>query len=797
MMGQSVALIHAGESSEIKLPLCLPRVYDNQRIVNSMDHLLTALLSKLRTRIGLVPNYFITRGEAIPQEQMFSSFESFIRKTVEGFLKLFFSKDFRDKKSFDEFDRILKILGEASGNGGQDEVTSLLNRRSYEYGNNLLQTLIRRRQLKFVKSLLLHCGNCIDLNQRNQKGQNALDLGVDRLEVEIVFLLLLYGAKPSEIPANNSLGWTEWIKTDMLANLDTGRWLNKKSIDAVMEFAESFPLPRKALLDWAHHGTSFTDADIKTLGRLPQLYSITLADGCDAITNHEAWATLVRYLLRLHEKKQEKKCAGVTHPSYQTGMPADVPTPVPCEDFYEFLESFGVDPSTKKVAGRTIFYSCVNGEEIAVKFSKSYEDDMKPHPLAKEAAMNSKMTDLKVKYGLKSDHPTNIGLLMIKKLPTAIRQAISDQQAQGFHAFQVSDDCSGITALVYRPPKGYSCYANDPSISIEDSLSGILKATFDFAVLARNGFYHGAMVDIQHDSTREQRPHLWSFESFLTRFRGGAGRIDRGFAGLSSPNVRASGLGDLKHIIDVEEVKHRYDPSVIHAQHNQLYDNHECFQVALVEQVGAGLFAAALLVGSSWQGRHAIGMTSNENIDLALALKDSFSVFLQGYLDVNKARADVLLELMGTHFDMMAQQIMMFATNEYVSVAEAAPRRPIFGATAKVLGALTHPTAFPHFCQRGSRPLQQPTQSLEQIRAVYKPKSPQVLPEGYPRVDTSMTRSSPTWKRGRGWASPDGHAHFGSYEGVLPFQHLIRDLYAVVYLALMLHIQSRSTGSTY
>ena len=420
------------------------------------------------------------------------------------------------------------------------------------------------------------------------------------------------------------------------------------------------------------------------------------------------------------------------------------------------------------------------------KLSKSLEDSKTPHPLAKEAIMNTKIADLKEKHGMLSDYPVTVQLLRLSHIPEEIRQAIRSQQAAGYHAFTVTDNTDGITALVYRPPANYSLYINDPSISLDVCRSGIEKAGYDAAVLARHGLYHGAVVDIQHDASREQRPHLWSFESFLTRFRGGAGRIERGFAGLSAPNVRVSGLADLKHIIREDEVMSRFDPSVIHAQHNILYNDSERCCVAVIEQLGASLFATALLAGSSWQSRHVQGV--QDNLDLAKELENCFSTFLCGYLQIEKEQAEEFLGLVGANFSLMAAQIKMFATSNYVAIAETAPRRPIFGFFAKILGWLTHPTAFVHFAQRGSLDLSKPSRSLPEIRECYVSNSSSVLPvDGYPRVDTSMMRCSPTWVHGKGWIKrTTGQAHFGSYEGVLPFQQLIRDLYATVYLAWLI-----------
>lgn len=275
----------------------------------------------------------------------------------------------------------------------------------------------------------------------------------------------------------------------------------------------------------------------------------------------------------------------------------------------------------------------------------------------------------------------------------------------------------------------------------------------------------------------------------MTRFRGGAGRIARGFAGLAAPNVRVSGLADLKHTLTKAQVIARYDPSHIHAQHNLLYDPRERFQVSLIEQLGAGLFATSLLIASCWEGRHRLGIVPN--LDLPNALEEGFVQFLRGYLQVPPERAKQLLDLMGTNFNLMANQIKVFATAEYVVIAERAPARPFFGIVAKIFGKLTHPTAFVHFMQRGDRDLTKSGCSLKEIRSVYKcpPRDEygsRVIPEGYPRVDTSMMRCSPTWIKGHGWMNEKGQPHFGSYEGVLPFQQLIRDIYAVVHLASLI-----------
>ena len=273
------------------------------------------------------------------------------------------------------------------------------------------------------------------------------------------------------------------------------------------------------------------------------------------------------------------------------------------------------------------------------------------------------------------------------------------------------------------------------------------------------------------------------------------GRIERGYAGLGAPNVRVSGMGDLKHIIDENQLEARYDPSKIHAQHNILYDDNERHQVELVEQIGSSLFATTLLVASSWKCRHE-DQNLDDNLNLELELKKCFVSFVKGYLDIqNEDRAEQLLNLLHVDFDLTAKQIRLFSTREYVDAAESterSPKRPIFGLLAKAFGFCTHPTAYVHFAQRGSIDLfAKPGRSIESIRRVYCHSQSdddddysQVQP---PRIDTSMMRCSPTWVKGKGWVDrKTNQQHLGSYEGVLPFQQLIRDIYVVTYISWLI-----------
>jgi len=783
------------------------KVEEDEELV-ILDYLLKIQIRNMRTRIGLVPNYFITRGESIPDEKAWC-LEGICRRLFSCFLKLFQPTDFRDVDSYHDFVDVVCKLGQLASRGEQTSVraVSILNQGFDRHGNTILHLLVKKRQLKFIKPLLLHCGQHLRINRLNKRGQSALDFAIDRLEVEMVFLLRLYGATPSAGRPPNSLGYAEWISTDLIANLDTGRWLNKRSIDAIIHHVMDSDLPVEDLLAWAYgRGDALTDDVIAFLGRLPQIFAITLADGCDAITNHEAYGTLIRYLFSLHQIHNKYMDVNNLVEDEANTLPGlgNIPNPETCYDLAAFLEDRGVDVSTQTVAGRTLFFKDRTGtNQYAIKLAKSFEEKKNPHPLAKEAAMDSSMAVLKERHGLLSEYPTMSELISVKEIPLEMREAIEGSAVKGYSPFEVSQKPDGITALFYRPPRGYTQYANDPALPLEQCIDGILKAAFDYSVLARAGLFHASLIDIQHDSL-SGRPHLWSFESFLTRFRGGAGRIARGFAGLSAPNVRASGLGDLKHILSKAQVIDRYDPSKIHAQHNILYDHHERFQVSLIEQLGAGLFATALLVASSWEGRHRQGIKPNMN--LSEMLQRGFVSFLLGYLQVDEDRARELLSLMGANFDLMAKQIQLFVTEDYVKAAETAPRRPIFGIIAKVLGFFTHPTAFVHFAQWGGRDLSKPGYSVAEIREVYQPPdeppddndgTQRLLPKGYPRIDTSMMRSSPTWVQGHGWINDKGQRHFGSYEGVLPFQALIRDLYAVTYLTSMVLLTQVSEPPTY
>lgn len=250
-------------------------------------------------------------------------------------------------------------------------------------------------------------------------------------------------------------------------------------------------------------------------------------------------------------------------------------------------------------------------------------------------------------------------------------------------------------------------------------------------------------------------------------------------------------MGDLKHIIDAAQVKDRMDPSRIHAQHNILYDDNERSQVELVEQIGSSLFATTLLVASCWQSRQDGYHSANCQIDLESELKGCFVSFLSGYLGMKDHRkVDLILDLLKVDFNLMAKQIRMFSTMEYVKVAETAPKRPCFGLLANCFGHCTHPTAYVHFAQRGSLDLSaKPGRSIESIRMAYCNGDNES--SFHPRIDTSMMRSSPNWVKGKGWVAKskqggDYQPHLGSYEGVLPFQQLIRDIYVVTYTAWLI-----------
>jgi hypothetical protein len=769
--GLSEALVSHTSEQRVALVQALQSA-DTQDFTRILQGLLDVTVEKIHMRVGLVPNYFMTRGEA--ETNQFGSFKVFGRKVAEKTFKVFHQKDFREEHVYTEFEQIMETVRDATTRQNitfSNAVADVLNRQSYQEGCSLLQILVKRRHLRFVRTLLLYVSDLLDLDQRDSKGFSALDMASDRLEVEMAFLLLLHGA--ASTPRTNertSLGYSEWLGYDMFVNLDTGRWLHKQSEQAILEHAQVSITPELAesLLQWTKGGV-MTQENLAQLGRMPRLFAIVLADGCDAITNHEAWASMIRHLSFLRDIRHlQVESSGDTSDDKASSRTEATP----CSDLYDFLKNLQVDTSNFRTAGRTVFFTCHDGTEIAVKFSKSLEDDNVPHPLAKEGTMNDKIAHLKQKYGLLSVYPVTVDMLRLSRVPKEIRKAIEGQQAKGFHPFTVTADADDPTVLVYRSPKDYSLYCNDPSLSKDQCLSGIDRAGYDAAVLARYGLYHGTLIDIQHDSSREQRPHLWSFESFLTRFRSGAGRIEKGFAGLGAPNVRVSGLADLKHIITQDQVRLRYDPSVIHAQHNILYNDQERFQVELIEQLGASLFATALLVAASWHSRYVQGV--EENLDLEQELENCFSTFLCGYLQIEKEVAAKFMRTIGTDFGLMAAQIKMFATNQYVAIAETAPRRPLFGFTSKILG-ICHPTAFVHFAQCGSLDLSsKPGRSLPEIKECFGTNV---------RVDTSMMRCSPTWVRGKGWVNKQGQAHFGSDEGVLPFQQLVRDLYAVVLLA--------------
>ena len=512
-------------SSDLEAPLLSPNDDSAEEFRERFISLLDDETNRLRTRVGLVPNYFMTRGE--DTERLFESRKSFLHKTSEKIFKTFHRDDFREDVALRNFENLFEKVDEAVAfNSARLEplFREELNRPKYKYGDTLLTSLVRKRHLRLLRLLLLHAGKYLDFEQSNRQGFRAIDLAIDRLEVEMVYLLLLYGAQiSSRKRTKKSLGVGEWVGYDLLQNLDTGRWLHRRSEEAIMDHGSQIikaPLSNK-LIEWSQGLQPITNEDLELIGKIPRLFALVLADGCDAITSHEAFATLIRHLKNLHDRYAN---ATADMGRERAILPKHFNEPRLCTDLYGLLGKHGCIVSEFRVAGRTIFFKSLDGKEIALKMSKKAENERVPHPLAKEAEMNTFMKAFKQKYGLISDFPETLELIRVTTVPTTLREAIASQESAGYHPFALARDGTndGVIMLLYRPPDGYGVYANDPSIGIETCVNGIKKAAFDAAVLARHGMYHAALVDIQHDSSREERPHLWSFESFLTRFRGGA-----------------------------------------------------------------------------------------------------------------------------------------------------------------------------------------------------------------------------------------------------------------------------------
>lgn len=482
---------------------------DPNEELDCLEYQLWSQVSSLRTRIGLVCNYFITRGDSVPIKEA-RSVEGIFRRIFALFLKMFQPSDFRDLDTYAAFAHTveqLRRLGDHNNPSIAKRARIIFNRPLDRYGNTALHLLIKKRQIKFTKQMLLNCGNkssFLDVNKLNAAGQTPLDFALDRLEVETVYLLHLFGAAKSTScgPASNSLGYFEWIMTDLIANLDTGRTLNRVSIVAIMDQVFDSNLPTKGLLAWAygHSDGELTDEMIASLGKLPQLYGLILADGCDAITSHESFATLIRFLFSVHLNSHTYSDSNNLVEDEAGALPGleDLPTPKVCNDLHAFLEDHDIDLASRRVAGRTLFFDCRGSDtKYALKLAKSFEEDKRPHPLAKEAAMDSSMESLKHRLDLASDYPSRSELIAIKDLPREFREAVEGQRSKGFHRFEVSSKPEGITALLYCPPEGYERYANDPTLSLEECQSGIFKAAFDYSRLAASGLMHGTLIDIR------------------------------------------------------------------------------------------------------------------------------------------------------------------------------------------------------------------------------------------------------------------------------------------------------------
>ena len=112
--------------------------------------------NNLHRRVGLVPNYFMTRGEDTPR--MMESRKSFLHKTSEKIFKLCHPKDFREIAKLPSMERLVdKIDGARTSYSDNAVLESIvreeLNKPKFKYGDTLLSLLVRKRHLRLLRLL--------------------------------------------------------------------------------------------------------------------------------------------------------------------------------------------------------------------------------------------------------------------------------------------------------------------------------------------------------------------------------------------------------------------------------------------------------------------------------------------------------------------------------------------------------------------------------------------------------------------------------------------------------------------
>lgn len=205
---------------------------------------------------------------------------------------------------------------------------------------------------------------------------------------------------------------------------------------------------------------------------------------------------------------------------------------------------FGPKIDRLERVGRTlVLFSEV--EKLAIKLGLGPEDGNR---LLLEAAMQDRLGRLREDLGLKSSLPGPIDLngdgylfrLRLSDLPQKLREDLK----------VLADPM----AICYSPPRGYFNYLNDPTLSSDSVLEGLLRSAHDLAVLARNGLVHDALIPLFHNREQVGRRRDRGIYRWWSEI---PGRLDRWQKSCKYPNLRLSGIADFEHFRQFAEISPR------------------------------------------------------------------------------------------------------------------------------------------------------------------------------------------------------------------------------------------------
>lgn len=690
-----------------------------------------------------------------------------------------FTTDFEDKKTFPEFQAKLQSLGTEA-----PEIIKATLEAQDSSGKTIAHRLIEKRQIKFIKELLLQLGGRFEIDIKDKQGRTPLATAIALNENEMAACLLVMGSDKEEArnPSSKGLAFNRGLYP--ILNIDSGKLLNREAFKRSLQRVIELPCSEDFFARLRDPKEKLTLEDIELLGQIPRLEKITLADGCDAVTSHEVFATLMRTALLTRRGSMTTTTEPLVLNKTESSKDE-----ISRQSFDMMLKSEGLSelkPDNWKVAGRTIFIDRPGGKRLAVKLAKKTET-AKPHPLARELQMTQELTKQVIDLGIGSELPTARRLVNLSEIPVEVTSAIKEQANQGHHHFGLAQSDNGVLAYLYDAPADYDRYLSDPTITAGELHRGMKNFVRDFGLCAAQGLFHTAPADFQHDAVSASgagRPHLITFESWLAHFRFGAGRIVNWQSGVGTPNARVTGLADLKHLKSLGEASSRYDASNLHAEQEMRYSDAEKSLLAEVELLAGGLFAATMIAASSWKSRLECarrGETEVEAIPLETELRAIFESFVQGYLGSDEKSAQEVVGKLSLDFDRMGAQIRFFCSNNYVEHANE--RKGGDGPG----GSLSRRSfaAMPH--------LSQGINFSEKFHAI----DPLVLqnlygrggsgePRESPEVSSAYMKSSVTWDSENGWTNAQRQANLGPYQGPLAVQAMVSAVFSTVYTSLML-----------